>query len=122
MHPAFHTLLHLIFTLTQAVEHHCSDFTDGETEAQRSYVTCLRSYSRTVEFLGWEPRFDILQRPPQPDAELEQRTGEGFLPGMGPMSHCVTTTFSPWTVWPWQKWVGEIVSKAFSIFNALAGG
>lgn len=96
-----HTLLHLIFTLTQAVGHHCSDFTDGETEAQRSYVTCLRSYSRTVEFLGWEPGFDILQRPPQPDAELEQRTGEGFLPGMGPMPHCVTTTFSPWTVWPW---------------------
>lgn len=69
--------------LMQGGGHQFSEFTEEETEAQRSYVTCQRSHSGAVGLPGLEPGLESLQRPAQPDAGPEQGVGEGLLPSPG---------------------------------------
>ena len=89
---------HRILTPTQGGGYQSSDFTDEETEAQRGYVTYLRSHSGTVGLPGLASGLESLQRSTQPDVGLE----EGARTPARPRSLSDRGTQAlDLTVWPW---------------------
>lgn len=89
-----------------------------KTEAQRGYVTCLRSHGGAVGLLGLKLGSESFQRPTQPDAGLGNR---GRIPAR-PRSLSNLGTQPLDSLALVKRALREMIPKAFSSFNALVRG